>query len=213
VLRIGVTQRVEDWPKRKERWDCLDQAWTPLLEGLGILPIPIPNTSDDIEALVSNLQLDGVILSGGNDLVSQPGGTNLAPERDATEHRLIEISIQKNLPILGICRGLQLMATYYGAQLAPVTEHVATRHRITVRETDRLFLSSREEVNSFHKFGLLEENLSADLLPVAIAEDGSVEAIVHQTHRQAAIMWHPERAPKDPRDAELIKAFFGVQQQ
>ena len=210
MLRIGITQRVEVLPERHERRDCLDQAWTPLLEKLGIVPIPIPNQIADANHILSGLQLHGLILSGGNDLASLPDVGVVAPERDALERQLLELAAAKNLPVLGVCRGLQFMAAHYGARLSPLCGHVAKQHAITVEDSATLRLADREAVNSFHRFGLERNQLGPKLQPVASAPDGTVEAIVHPSRRQAAIMWHPERHPSDRQDVELIRAFFGL---
>jgi gamma-glutamyl-gamma-aminobutyrate hydrolase PuuD len=66
-------------------------------------------------------------------------------------------------------------------------------------------------VNSFHRWGLREENLPPLLRLAATGPDNTVEAIRHVHHCQAAVMWHPERGEPDPRDVELIRAFFGVE--
>ncbi len=71
-------------------------------------------------------------------------------------------------------------------------------------------LSVRETVNSFHNYGIQAEHLSQSLIPLATAPDGSIEAIVHRSRRQAAVMWHPERAPHDPQDREMIRNFFNA---
>lgn len=211
MFRVGITQRVGQLPDGDERRDCLDQAWTVLLQELGCLPVPIPNTINDVSVLVGELELDGLILSGGNDLSVFPDGRNVAPERDANERRLLVIAAEKDIPVLGVCRGLQLMANHYGAPLTRVSQHVATRHRITVRPNPGLRLSDRGEVNSFHEYGLAAGQLGPDLIPVATAPDGSIEAIIHRSYRQAAIMWHPERDPKDTLDRELIGEFLKVE--
>ena len=208
MRRIGITQRVADLRDRGERRDCLDQAWTPLLQSLGFVPIPIPNCVDDVERFVAELQLAGIILSGGNDLTDLPTATDTAPERDTCEHALVDLSAAQSLPLLGVCRGLHLLAAHYGTELEPVTGHVAIPHAITLCERSTLTLSERDAVNSFHNYGLRTEGLSKALRPVAAAPDGTVEAFVHERYPQAAIMWHPERAPNDPRDAQLIQAFF-----
>jgi gamma-glutamyl-gamma-aminobutyrate hydrolase PuuD len=207
MQRIGITQRVEDLPERDERRDCLDQAWAPLMEKIGLIPIPIPNCLERVHEFVSQLGLEGIILSGGNDLSHLKGATNAAPERDACERQLLEMGAQREIPVLGVCRGLQMMAAHYGGALVPVENHVRVHHPIQVRDPTVFSLTDRE-VNSFHTFGLGVDGVGADLRVVAVASDGSVEAIAHAHHRQAAIMWHPERSPKDPQDAELIKSFF-----
>ena len=204
MLKIGLTQRVEVLADRGERRDCLDQAWTRLLIGRGYHPIPLPNCVEDVDELVAELGLDGVILTGGNDLADVPGATNPAPERDAFERKLLECCAGLEIPALGVCRGLQMIVVHYGGRVCPVRGHVATRHGITGCEA----FADRVEVNSYHDFGICEDDLPADLRPMARAPDGSVEAVAHQDLPQWGIMWHPERAPQDQQDLVLISRLF-----
>jgi len=208
MFRIGITQRVEDLPERSERRDCLDQEWAGLLERAGCIGVAIPNRSSEVRDFIGELGLDGVILSGGNDLADLPQAKAPAPERDACEREILDLSQETGLPILGVCRGLQMMASYYGAPLVRIVGHVATRHALAIQGKGPLALQAREFVNSFHGWGLHRDALTDELEAAATAPDGTVEAIYHSRHPQAAIMWHPERAPSDSLDADLIRAFF-----
>jgi len=208
MLRIGVTQRVEVVPDRDERRDCLDQAWTPLLAENGCWPIPIPNRVETVSAMLTDLALDGIVLTGGNDLAHLPGGQTAAPERDALEARLLEACSGAGVPVLGVCRGLQMLVHYHGGELVPVANHVATRHRLVVCPGADIPLTDREAVNSFHAFGCYEDNLGPELRVIATAADGTVEAVAHRTLPQWGVMWHPERDPRDRGDAALLRALF-----
>ena len=88
--RIGLTQRVEVVPGYGERRDCLDQRWAGLMIGLGFCPIPLSNDVLDVPAYLEALQMDGVVLTGGNDLVEAAGSERTAPERDRFEHLLLD---------------------------------------------------------------------------------------------------------------------------
>ncbi len=208
MLKVGLTQRVEVIQDRNERRDCLDQAWTRLLTENGYLPIPLPNRVKDVDPLISELRLDGVILTGGNDLSHLTGAINTAPERDAFERRLLERCADLGIPVLGVCRGMQMMVAHYGGELVPVAKHAATSHGITVRPQCALPLTNRDAVNSFHNFGVHEDHLGSDFQSAAVAPDGSVEAIAHKSLQLWGIMWHPERPPYNTRDVELIHALF-----
>lgn len=212
MLRVGVTQRVEVLGDRDERRDALDQAWAPFLERAGLAAVPIPNRVADVCEFIEGLGLAGVILSGGNDLASLPGATDTAPERDALERAILERSAETGLPVFGVCRGLQLMTVHHGGRLTRIDGHVRTHHRIEVRgeATDSFALDAREGVNSFHDWGVRADEIGTVLRIAALAPDGSVEALRHPELPQAAIMWHPERGPGDPRDAALVARFFGA---
>lgn len=207
--KIGLTQRVESLSDRAERRDCLDQAWTILLSGLGYVPVPLPNLVRDVASIVSNSRLDGVILTGGNDLSHLEGATNVAPERDRLERELLSLAAEIQLPLLGVCRGFQMMVVHYGGELFRIGGHVACSHGIAVKEPNPGVLCDRDEVNSFHDFAVKPDAVGPELTILATATDGSVEAVKHGRYPQWGIMWHPERAPNDPRDGELISRIFG----
>ncbi len=200
--RIGITQRVEVLADRGERRDALDQAWTTWIGQAGDLAVPIPNTADDVVAFVRALELDAIVFSGGNDLAHLDGATNAAPERDATERALLHHATESGLPVLAVCRGMQMLVTFWGGQLTPVTGHVGTPHAI-----ERVFSPwglRAGPVNSFHDWGIAPDGVGATLEVLATAPDGSVEAVAHRTLPQVGVMWHPERAVPDPADRELL---------
>lgn len=208
MLRIGLTQRVEMDGERNERRDCLDQAWTPLLNASGLLPVPLPNREADPQILLRELKLDGVILTGGNDLAKFSQSPDAAPERDLFEQKLLSVCSETDLPVLGVCRGLQMLVVHHGGAIRPVPGHVATPHPLTLHLPKLMPLKQGMIVNSFHQFGILEQDLGPDWLRVATAPDGSVEAAAHRTLKQWGILWHPERPPSGEEAGLLLRARF-----
>ncbi len=191
--RIGLTQRVEVLAERRERRDCLDQAWTVMLQACECWPIPLPNRIDDVPGMVAALRLDAVILTGGNDCAAVTGSAAAAVERDRFEQALLDWCARRRLPVLGVCRGFQALVLQHGGRLSAVPGHVATRHRITVAGRAALPLADGMEVNSYHRFGVRLGDLGPGLRALATAADGSVEALAHAELPQWGIMWHPER--------------------
>ena len=208
MLTIGLTQRVDVDNDVGERRDCLDQAWTALLVANGMCPVPLPNRVDDVSSLVSELGLDGVILTGGNDLCALQGGTNAAPERDTFEDKLLADCFAADLPVLGVCRGLQMMVMHYGGRVVPLDGHVGTLHAISTGGCIATPITDRRRVNSFHRFGVHPDGLGSKLRPLAFAPDGTVEAVRHCTAPQWAIFWHPERGMSHSDDVQLLRAIF-----
>ncbi len=219
LRKIAVTQRVDEVASYRERRDCVDQRWATLLERCGLLPVFVPNTFSDTEAWVSSFKVDGCILTGGNDLSSIPAADSPAPERDRTEAALLDIAYAGRLPVLGVCRGLQMLNHYFGGSLTPAGDHVAVRHTVSSigseEEPDgataaHLIQNAPLEVNSFHDYGFSAEDTSPRLVPLLASDDGCVEAVVHRELPWVGIMWHPEREePFREPDIGLIELLFG----
>lgn len=180
----------------------------------GGVPLIIPFSTDK-EVIISQAQLiDGLILSGGHDISpynygqepSQKIGETF-PERDTYEIILLEESKKRNIPILGICRGFQLInvaaggTLYQDLSLIPgnilkhnqVSNPTLKTHKAEIKENS--FISSifgkETMVNSFHHQVI--NKVANDFIVVAKASDGVVEAIEHKTYKfLVAVQWHPE---------------------
>ena len=180
----------------------------------GGVPLIIPFSTDK-EVIISQAQLiDGLILSGGHDInpynygqePSQKIGETF-PERDTYEMILLEESKKRNIPILGICRGFQLInvaaggTLYQDLSLIPgnilkhnqVSNPTLKTHKVEIKENS--FISSifgkETMVNSFHHQAI--DKVADDFIVVARASDGVVEAIEHKTYKfLVAVQWHPE---------------------
>lgn len=197
---IAVTQRVDLIPRpegRAERRDALDQGWTAFLAAADCLPVLMPNHAPTALTLFDDLPIRGLLLTGGNDLVGQGGD---APERDATEVALLAAARALKMPVIGVCRGMQLLQQAFGVALQPVDGHVAQRQTIRIGDQPRA-------VNAYHRWGARET--VADLAVWAQAEDGIVKAVHHISEPLVGLMWHPERlSPFDQRDLGLFRQAF-----
>ena len=197
MLNIGMTQRVFE-NQHHERWDVLAQSWTDFLAAFSARPVPIPNRLEDISQFTQDFGLAGIILTGGNDLAAYGGQ---APERDALENRIILHSLENRLPLVGVCRGLQVIHNYFGGALEQVVDHAGVSHPVQGED-------ARERVNSYHNLGFRQTHL--DLAVLATAPDGSIEAIAHKRYPIFGVMWHPERNEQfDPSDIEFFRSVFG----
>lgn len=204
MKHVGITQRVDVVPDYGERRDALDQAWTPLVEDLDALPVPLPNRSRHPGRIVDDLDLDAIVLSGGNDLEAT-GGDSVAEERDAFERALLEAARQRSVPVLGVCRGLQVLAVEHGATLAREADHAGTRHEVEPTTQAPEVLDLPREVNSFHDWTVPTDEFPEELLVLGRAPDGTVEALAHRTQPLVGIMWHPERErPPHAADRRLL---------
>lgn len=213
--RVGITQRVMKHPRYNEMMDCLDINWTKFLTSIDILPVPLSLApASSAEGIWKTLELDGLILSGGNTLVAYADSTDnpecLSPERDAFEKALLKAALSTGKPILGVCRGLQVINTYYSGQLTKVRGHSGTRHRL-VAEASSSVLQFPSEVNSFHGYAVTRQKLGKELIPLANDAEGHIEAFYHPKDKILGIMWHPEREhPPIQHDCELVKRHFDL---
>lgn len=192
---IAISQRVDRWPALVESRDALDQRLTEWVHAIGALPVPVPNTlGEDLVPWLDTIRPTALLLSGGNDIGD-------SPERDCTEARLLHYASQFGLPVLGICRGMQMMAHYADGALVSLAGHAATRHAIFGDLVACCALPA--DVNSFHNWGLVACPKNYTVL--ATAPDGSIEAMRHHALPWECWMWHPERERKF-RDGELARA-------
>jgi len=193
--RIALTQRVERIEAIGERRDALSQEWAALAEACAFLPLPLPNRLPVVRQLLEALRVDGIILTGGNDLASYGGD---APERDEVERFLIRWSMEQKIPLLGVCRGMQMLLDYFGTVLRKVEGHIRVEHPLDTGDT----------VNSFHGWGAF--SCRPPLEAAAHSADGVLEAVVHRECPWVrGIMWHPERyAPPRERDIQFIREVF-----
>jgi gamma-glutamyl-gamma-aminobutyrate hydrolase PuuD len=197
---VAITQRVSVVPAYGERRDCLDQAWTKFLSACGLLPVLLPNVAEAALALCGEAGIAGLVLTGGNDLAVLGGD---APERDAVENALLDLAERRGLPVLGVCRGMQVIQQRFAIPLRGVEGHVARRQVIRIDGEPR-------EVNSYHRFAAFDSRPPLDVW--AVAADGVVKAIRNSAQSITGIMWHPERsAPFSPADVLLFRRVFEVE--
>ena len=195
---VAITQCVDKLADRDERRDALDANWSKLLRAGRCLAVPMPNDAQSAVGLWHTAHCEGLILSGGNDLVAYGGD---APERDETEAQLLELALTHGTPVLGVCRGMQFLVAQAGGKLHRVEDHIAVRHR----------LDNGREVNSYH--GWAAQTCPPGWRPLAHSADGVLEMMRHRHARWLGIMWHPERSlPFAAEDVRLIEDWFHATQ-
>ena len=196
--------------------DCtLAQGYYMSVLEAGGTPVIIP-PYDDEKALVSILDsLDGIVLSGGADidpeyLREEPlDCVSINPRRDAQELMLVRMAVDRQIPVLGICRGIQMLTAALGGKLyqdiktqhdRECIEHSQTidrplpSHEVTLDKDSllyRLFGKERLAVNSFHHQAVKE--VPAGFRVTAVAPDGIIEGMESTAFRPIlGVQWHPE---------------------
>ena len=190
-MNIGISQRIQEILCYNEKRDTIDQRIVNWVARMGLTPILIPNCLVDemlplnkqllLGKWLKSIQLDAIILTGGDNI----GET---PQRDLTENFLLRYAKNRKLPVLGICRGMQMMGIFSGGLLEEVSSHVSTRHKLKFDEKKYLL---PEDVNSYHANRLISCPKGFKVL--ATSTDGSLEAMVHDKMPWEGWMWHPER--------------------
>jgi putative glutamine amidotransferase len=222
---IGITTYVT--PAKWSYWE-LEAALIPAdyvraVEKAGGRALLIPPSEDGVEETLD--ALDGVLLSGGSDL--DPGLYDQEPHdetfgvheaRDRAELTLLEAALERDMPVLAICRGSQVLNVARGGDLVQHLPDVVgdekhkhtpgtyADHDVTVEDGTRLasLLGDRAPVKSHHHQGI--GRIGEGLRVAAHAEDGTVEAVEDPDRRFAVgVLWHPEAGEDARLFEELVR--------
>lgn len=219
---VGIaTQSLEAIPGRLPACWVMGRRYISVLAGAGAVPWLIPLLPDDEPTLRAIYErLDGVLLTGGVDVDPKTYGEprhamcdHSDAARDWTEMTLIRWALEDHKPILGVCRGIQVINVACGGSLHqhladdrpegikhdyfPTATHYTRdylAHRVRVEQGSRLgdiLGASEVEVNSMHHQGI--KRLAAGLRPSAFAPDGLVEGVEGVNGQYLiGVQWHPE---------------------
>ena len=140
-------------------------------------------------------KINFIVISGGEDI-----GKNKL--RDFTEINLLKYAIEKNIPLLGLCRGMQLINIYFKGKLKKIKGHVAKKNSI-------FYLNSKKfrRITCYHGNGI--KTLGDGLYFLHKSSDNEIESIKHKFNKLLGIMWHPERFKFfQNKDVKLIRNFI-----
>lgn len=229
VVAISATSDFQNGPHRVR----LNNAYVAALESAGIVPIIVPplSSEDSVTAILD--RVDGLLLSGGEDvepsLYGQPrsaecGASNIG--RDRTEIALVKAARERRLPVLAICRGPQLLNVALGGTLIQdipaevpnalgheIREDRAARVHDVIIDAGSLIAeaigATRIPVNSLHHQSV--RVVAPGLKVTARAPDGIIEGLESDSDDWwvMAVQWHPEEMNDSPEpwDRGLFRAF------
>ena len=206
-MQIGITQRIIKEPNHGELRDELSHDWidyfTKNFPKAFLIPIPNFRILDD--DWFENLNLDLLILSNGNDLGE-------FSRRDKLERHAIEYAVNNSIPIIGFCRGFQIINEYFGGRLNSNIEettkqkHVSIEHEVEIVNKRYVQMLDKKiiKVNSYHNHGVLIDGLSPSLKAFAISERSVVEGFFHEELPIMGIQWHPERSNNSQLENKIL---------
>lgn len=229
---IGITTSMEkgDHPQVY----TLPRLYTDAVENVGGIPLILPITEDTSIIAEMVERVDGIIISGGVDVDPQLFGEQplpklgrIDPQRDFFELQLAQLALQEDKPLLGICRGCQVLnvaakgtviqdiASHYGSENVLKHSQSAPRwylsHAIEILKESKLaqiFGCTTIQVNSYHHQAVKDP--APGFLASAQAKDGVIEAIEGLKNRYAiGVQWHPELLwQRHPEFVNLFKSLL-----
>ncbi|MFC6285187.1 gamma-glutamyl-gamma-aminobutyrate hydrolase family protein [Nocardioides sp. GCM10027113] len=224
---IGLTTYREDaaWGVWHQRADVLPAQYAAAVEATGGIPVLLPPVTQPGAADAVVARLDGLVISGGADVDPERYGAaphertaGWRPDRDAWELALLDAAEAAALPVLGVCRGMQLMAVHAGGKLDQHTPDLVG-HEQHSPGGDTFGDIDVTTVGGTRVAGLLGDALRVSChhhqsvashpgyLPAAHAADGTLEAMEATGERFCvAVQWHPETAEDVGLLAGLVRA-------
>jgi len=207
---------------------CLNGAYIDAVQAAGGIPILLPPNQLDPASIFD--AVDGLIFSGGGDINPEHYGGlldrtvySINAERDNFELNLAKLALKADIPVLGICRGMQILNVASGGNLVvhvpdAYGEDVshgtgipprAIEHSIEIEPNSRLAKimgTTSTTVVSWHHQAV--HNVLPNWQIVARASDGLVEAMEYKYHPWiVALQWHPERSAKNSVNSRIFRAF------
>tara|TARA_B100000700_G_C14870926_1_gene773390 strand:+ start:246 stop:896 length:651 start_codon:yes stop_codon:yes gene_type:complete len=215
-MYVGITVQNINHPNYSEKGHYLNVRWQDFAEASGFTLIPLTSVSL-ADQMIREKYIQAIILSGGGNLSKNFYNKNLLKKntnsidlhREIIEKRLIKYSLEINIPLIGICRGMQALAMYFGSQLYRVEKHVKTRHVLDYH-CPVLEKNIIRKVNSYHDYGVMDADVPKGF-KIHVKYLNTVEQMIHDNQKMLGIMWHPEREDKFSNlDIELFRKFLGI---
>jgi putative glutamine amidotransferase len=221
---VGITTYVTQarWGSWEQEAALIPAQYVQAVERAGGRPLLVPPSEEGIEETLD--ALDALIFSGGSDLSPgtygqdpHPETYGVVPERDDAELALLTAALERDLPVLAICRGSQVLNVALGGDLLQHLPEVVgdekhkhtpgayADHDVSIEAGTRIgtLLGEHAPVKSHHHQGF--GRLGSGLVETARAEDGTIEAVEDPSRRfTLGVLWHPEAAEDLKLFEELV---------
>lgn len=206
---IGITTDFKD------KHNSIEEVYSKAVVKYGGLPVLIPTVEDSTDFLASIIsRIDGLLLPGSRDMdpkhyneMPHPKLNPMNEERTAAEYTVLESALDKKLPVLGICGGMQFINVYFGGSLHqdiqdlvenPLIHEKGAVHPVKIDKDSSLFrIVNKKEfiVNSYHHQAV--NKIGTGLHASAHTSDGIVECLESDKYSLIAVQWHPELEESD----------------
>jgi len=212
---IGITTDFKD------KHNSIEEAYSKAVAGYGGIPVLIPTVENQTDYLITIIdRIDGLLIPGSRDM--DPKHYNEGPhpklnpmnkERTAAEYIVLESALEKKIPVLGICGGMQFVNVFFGGSLYqdiqdlvenPLIHEKGTVHPVKISEGSKLLSivgKSEFSVNSYHHQAV--NKIGKGLTVNANSPDNIVEGLESEEHSILAVQWHPEL-----EDSDVSKKIF-----
>ncbi len=212
MILIGIA--VRSFREKEIEKVFVRKEYLDFLERFGFVPVIVPFHSSSLFLME---KCDGFLLPGGEDIDAVYYGEEndahnrlVEPEIDRLDRKILRYAFENGRPILGICRGIQVINVYCRGTLiqhVDPSEHPGGERRILRIYPSSPFykiMGKEIEINSYHHqiIGRLGEDL------IAHGEsDGAIELITHRTFPLIGVQYHPEKRMDDPNTEILMKTY------
>ncbi|OGC90270.1 MAG: hypothetical protein A2W25_05855 [candidate division Zixibacteria bacterium RBG_16_53_22] len=233
IIGITISEMLEDRSRRKPTWkpfDYLKREYHEAILNSGGIPILLPNAGESAAADNMIDMIDGLLLTGGGDLhpsyynqEPHPGLTETTANRDSLEISIAKLALGRNLPIMAICRGHQVLNVALGGTLyqdlscfphetiqhSDPGQTARVFHDVTITPGSllhRIVGADHIETNSSHHQVI--DKLGAGLAIVAFSSTDNVPEAIEQTQKKfvLGLQWHPEAIFEREHSRKVFRA-------
>jgi len=191
--------------KFEQTYYSIDSNWFDYFNEFKV--VPLPNDITRLKDFLDPAKASAIVLSGGGDILNN----NLAKDgfdknREKVEEFLIDFSIKNNIPVIGVCRGMQKIMTYLEKDVNFVNNKIAIKKEYQIKNLATVNDSSKSNRTCFNNYSIPSNKQiekSWDILETD--ENSNLLCVKHHRYKILCFMWHPER---DMTDFEIISTLL-----